>query len=418
MKTLIKNMLAATSIMITLTACSQDNDKDQVRINANQLMKSQELANAGEQLMMPHTLNLADRVFEMALEKDPTNLKAQFYKSFLKRFMVFEGVLTRLTPYVNKYGNREQFSKMIKDMPNHPAKEFLLGSSDTKPLTLIFDANDIQVLLIEYRKAVQEFRSFINQHADMELDLYLNPMLFKEQIDRNLKDSCTLSSESSKDNISVVCDRADIATVKVNMADLMALKQYAAGEILYLTLYTSYSVGSIDDFLKESKDKDLKPKEIFEKIESIQDAGLLLKDQSMTMVRELGSDFGIALKWALKYQDNLCKKDSEGRIIPRKGFMMKNICITDTHNAQNTLAVLEKVLAGNMKVNLEIEDTKIEKNMNFITLFDRPLPDLRRVIPASWNREGTLATSLKDKTAGGLFPDADINDVLKNNESK
>ncbi|MGZ3773213.1 MAG: hypothetical protein ACXVCY_02400 [Pseudobdellovibrionaceae bacterium] len=414
MKTLMKNALIGASVVITLAACSPEKDNNKVQIDANQKMNSQELANAGEQLMMPHTLNLADRVFEMALEKDPENLKAQFYRAFLKRFMVFKGILTRMSPYVQKYGNPQQFERMINDIPNHPAKEFLLGSSDSTALKPIQKASDIQALLVEYRKAIQDLRSFIIQHADANLDLYLNPLLFQERISSNLQNSCTVTSGSSQDNIKVICDTKDIATVKVNMADLMALKQYAAGEIFYVTLYTSYSVGDIDELINETKDQKVKSKDIFEKVDSISNAGLLMQDQGMTAIRELGSDFKAALKWAIKYQDTLCPKDANGVVTQRKGFLIKNMCIDDQQNAQNSVAVLEKVLAGTMKINLKVNGSDVEKNMNFMTLFDRPVRDLRRLMPVTWNNDGTAATSFKDSSFGGLFPDGDLNDILKN----
>ncbi|WP_374077279.1 hypothetical protein [Bdellovibrio bacteriovorus] len=410
MKTLAKTILLCTSLTMALTACSPEEKKDKQVITANQQMNSQDLADSGEQLMQPHTLHLADRVFEMALEKDPGNKKAQFYRAFLKRFMIFEGVLYRVAPYVEKYGDKALFQKNLKQIPNHPLRQFLLKSNGGK--AQISTLADMQTLLVEYRDAVQSFRDFVTQNPDMNLDLYLNPMLFSNQINNNLKDSCQIVSQG-EDNFKVECDYSDIAKAKINMADLIALKQAAAGEILYLTLYTSYSVGSIDQFLIDNKDGKLTAKESFEKLESIQDVGLLMKNQSMTAVRKLGADFGVGLKWALQYQDSLCPKDKNGKSLGRKGFVVNDMCVTDTANAQNTLATLDKVLAGTMKVTLGENDAKIEKNMNIITLFDRPVRDLRRLAPATWNAEGSTATSLRDKTFGGLFPDGDVNDLFK-----
>lgn len=412
MKTLAKTIILCTSLAMALTACSPEKKKDKQLITANQQMNSQELADSGEQLIQPHTLHLADRVFAMALEKDPENKKAQFYRAFLKRFMIFEGVLYRVAPYVEKYGDKALFQKNLKEIPNHPLRQFLLKSNAGK--AQISTLADMQKLLIEYRDAVQSFRDFVTQNPDMNLDLYLNPMLFLSQINDNLKDSCQIISQGEND-FKVECDYSDIAKTKINMADLIALKQAAAGEILYLTLYTSYSVGSIDQYLIDNKDGKMSAKDSFAKLEAIQDLGLLMKEQSMTSVRKLGADFGVALKWALQYQNSLCPKDKNGVAIGRKGFAVKDMCVTNTANAQNTLATLDKVLAGTMKVTLGENDAQIEKNMNIITLFDRPVRDLRRLAPETWNTEGTAATSLRDKTFGGLFPDGDVNDLFKNN---
>ncbi len=410
MKTFTKSMILCSSLLMTLAACSPEKKQEKQVITATLQMTSQELAESGEQLVQPHSLHLADRVFEMALEKDPDNKKAQFYRSFLKRFMVFEGILYRVSPYVEKYGDKALFQTNIKNIPNHPLRQFLLKSDTNK--AQIKNLADIQMFLTDYRDAVQEFRSFVTKNPDLNMDIYLNPSLFANKIEGNIKESCQVISEK-QDDFKVECDFSDVAKIKVNMADLMVLKQAAAGEVLYLTLYTSYGVGSIDDYLVETKNKGLSSKEALEKLAAIPDVGLLTKRQGLTAIRKMGADFGVGLKWALRYQSSLCPKNKDGKSTLRKGFLVTDMCITDTNNAQNTLAILDRVLAGTMKVTFGETEQKFEKNMNVMALFDRPVQDLRRLAPATWNSEGTQATSFHDKTFGGLFPDGDADELLR-----
>lgn len=412
MKTMFKTIALCTSLTLALSACSPEDSTDRVRITVTEQMNAEELAQAGEQLMTPHTMHLANHVFAKALEKDPDNKKAQFYSAFLKRITVFEGLLKRVRPYVEKYGNIEKLNKTIQDLPKHPMRDFLLKSNPAK--SDIKSLADIQGLLIDYRDAVEGFREFIAKNPDLTLELYLNPLLFQNQIAENVLNNCiVVESKDPQTLAEIECDFSEIALARINIADLMALKQIAAGEILYLTLYTSYSVNGVDDVLKKSEEKPVTSAEMFEALQSIPGALTLNKRESMTSVRKLGSDFGVALKWVMKYQDSLCPRDANGNIRKRSGFLMPNICIRDTTEANRTLATLEKVLAGTMRVALGTEGQKQTKNINVITLFDKPVNDLRRLMPKTWNAEGTTATSFRDKTLGGLMPDGDADDLLK-----
>ena len=52
---------------------------------------------------------MSDKVFDMALAKDPTNKKAQFYKAFLKAPMTLKGAVKRVLPAVRKYGDINKY---------------------------------------------------------------------------------------------------------------------------------------------------------------------------------------------------------------------------------------------------------------------------------------------------------------------
>ncbi len=70
MKTLVKSLILCTGLTVALTACSgDDNNTKRETVNTQ---GSQSLTESGEKLMTPHTLNLANRLFESALQKIPT----------------------------------------------------------------------------------------------------------------------------------------------------------------------------------------------------------------------------------------------------------------------------------------------------------------------------------------------------------
>ncbi|WP_157684662.1 hypothetical protein [Bdellovibrio bacteriovorus] len=405
MKSLIKNVLISSSLLLVLTACSEPVQKKLITVNAQ--MESNELANAGEQLMVPQSLHLANKVFEMALAKDPANKKARFYHTFLKRVMIFEGIVPRIQPYVDKYGEPEVFAKRLKEIPNGPARQFLLKKKDDAEL--IKNVADIQKLLLEYRKAAEDFRSFVIENADINLELYLNPNFFQDIVEQNKWDACEIKEDSN--GWEMTCDPSEIETVKVNMADLLVLKQMAAGDIIYATGATSYSFGTIDELIKKSAN--MTPEAIGESAKQTKDFGLLMKSQGLTAIRSLGSDLSVGMKWAIKYQESLCKRDEYGRMVARRGFLTKDICV-DTVNANKSVQVLDSVLAGIINAPVELRDgSTTTTDFNIMVLLDKPIFDLRMVMPTLWIEEGQRPKEVPDASIGGLLPKADANTLLE-----
>lgn len=429
MKTFFKTTLLCTSLAMTLAACTvketeirykdapkadgqQDASSPQgqrTSIVANERMDSEELTAAGEQLIAVHSFHLAYKVFEKALEKDSENKKAQFYKIFLKRFMTLEGVLTRITPFVEKYGNNESHKKTQKELPKHPMRDFLIGKNkDLKPIK---NLSEIQDVIADYRDAVNELRQFIAKNADMEMEIFLNPNIFMNQINAKMTESCVVKTiERNSETIAEVeCDSSEIAMVKMNMTDLMVIKQYAAAEVLYLTLYTSYSLDGVAEIMKRHENSPISTEQFLNELQAFPGALKLNKRQALTQIRSLGSDFITAAKWAMKYQDSLCPKNSTGQPLKRKGYIVPNICVGSAETQEKSLVLFEQILAGPMQQKTDDGQTV---TVNFMAILDKPIQDLNSVAPASFDAKGAPA-SWKDGSMGGLFPNGDFNEIQK-----
>ncbi|MDG0817125.1 hypothetical protein [Bdellovibrio svalbardensis] len=415
MKKMIKSIALCTSLLATLSACSPEKTKEvtKVQLSVNEQMQSDELTAAGEQLIAPHTFHLADRAFALALEKNPSDKKAEFYRVFLKRFMVFRGVMTNIKPMVKKYGDAAKYDKEMKKIPNSPINDFLFMPADgvIKPINT---EEDVQNLLIAYRNALQDFRTYVAMNQDLKLELHVNPIIFMNQINENMTSNCTVVPGTKEEDGQIECDTSEIATVRVNIADLLSLKQEAAGEILYLALYTSYNFNGLAQYTKDNSGKEMTAKESYDLLQSKVDFKLL-KNEGFTAIRSLGADLGVAAKWAMKYQDSICPKDKNGMPVARKGYMFKKgLCIDNASNLEKNLALLEQVLKGTMAVKIGSDEAnQITKNINFLAPFDKPVADLRMLTPATWNEAGTQGTSFKDKTLGGMFPDQDADFLLQ-----
>ena len=125
MKQKLKNLtmtLVISSSLLALSSCNPNNNTekvvDRVHITADDSMSSTELSTAAEQLVGPYTFMLAYKTALKAVEKDPTNLKAQFYVALLKRFEAFRGVLTRVKPALNQ----EQLKNLNENIIRTPER--------------------------------------------------------------------------------------------------------------------------------------------------------------------------------------------------------------------------------------------------------------------------------------------------------
>lgn len=419
MKQAFKSILLCTTVLAALTACSPEKTKEKQTINlsAAAQMQSDELTAAGEQLIAPHTFHLADRAFALALEKNPNDKKAQFYRALLKRFMVFRGVLTNVRPLVEQAGNVAQFDKEMAKIPNSPIRSFLFLSKGSE-VKLMNKEEDLQKLLMDYSNALQEFRTFVAKNQDLKLDLQLNPVLVSGRIQEDMADNCHVIPGTQEEDGQLECDMTDVATIRVNVADLLVMKQEAAGEMLYATLYTAYNANGVAAYSKEINakiEKDGKEPSAKESADLLQAkvSLKLLNADGLKSIRTLGADLGVAAKWVLKYQSSVCPKSQDGQPLQRKGYLVKNgICVDDASLLERNLSLLEQILKGSIAVTIGEGENAPVKQLNFLAPFDKPVADLRALAPATWNADGSAATSLKDKTLNGLFPNGDAESIL------
>lgn len=469
MKKQITKFLAA-SVLVALTACNETKTKEKivyvdkngnvietqtegkngprVELRIDEKMSSDDLIQVGEQLIGPYTFHLANHAFELVLQKDPNNKKAQFYVAFLKRYMVFKGILTRVKPYMRTNLQSAQHEKTIKSIPEHPLKSFLLAGQED-----IDDLGDIQNFLVEYRDAVDYFRNFLKQNPDLNMTFTMNPSVFNEKIQENLQNSC-VAEQQVDGSYKVACDTSDVATIKINSADVVALRQEAAGEVLYLTLLNSHSLKGTDRIWKNLENSQrsvctqrtesyvgyydsnnnpvyynyqvqncraagnrISPEEVMTSLEGVRTFGQLRTDNKMSLVRTLGADFVAAAKWVLDYQAQLCP-NGPGQPQNRKGYLMnQGLCVDNASDMERTIDMFERVLKGIVRTDMRANDGQsVTTDLNIMAFFDHPVQDLRQLFPDKYDNCGN-GTSLRDRTFGGVFPNKDANRFMleKNN---
>lgn len=398
----MKNFLFLTLMTSLLIGCAA---KETTKVVVLETMDAEDLALAGEQLVNPATFMLADKTFDMALAKDPENIRALFYKKFLARLMVLKGAVARARPFVTNYGDVKLFDKSIMEFPNSPMKTyFLTGQSDIR------DAVDVQNLLVQYREATFEFYNFLKERQNLNLVLNINPFVFQREISKEMANSCVVT-QSTLQGWTVVCDYRDVAQRKINEADIIALRQMVAYEYLYFTVYTTYSAEGAEDLINMAN---LTSEQINKILITKSRFGLLRGDQKLKSLRDLGFDFVYAWKTFGANQHNLCKISPPtnpyyGPYVKkpaRPGYLFSDgLCVPVGTEAEKNLALLAQALSGVATVRLnQANGGASETRVNFASFIDQPIRDLKTHAPVSYNNCGN-ATALPDNTLNGLFPD-------------
>lgn len=413
MKTIMKTTILATSLVLALAACSEkkDDSAEKTRVHADATMKSDELADAGEQLVSPYTFMLSDRVFDMALEKNPDNKKAQFYKNFVKRLMVLKGIGRRIAPMMRQ-GSQEQiagYEKWKREFPNSPLKTFLLdGPEDISSYSQLVD------VLHDYNLALNDFRKFLKLNAGIQLTLNLNPHIFGKTIDEELAQSC-VAVDGPDNSVTVECAYSGIAQKQVNAADLIALRQITSGEILYWSMMTSYELSTIEQIGRNPLVEKMTPQERLAYYKTFPSIAKLRTDNTLTLIPEIGSDFSAAMKWAKQYQANICPKGVNAKN-QRRGFLFKDgVCIKHIQDTDKGLALLDQALSGvfTTPIKNDQDQTVDQIRVNLVGFLKNPPADLKNILPDEVNEKGE-ATRWTDNTIGGLFPDGDVHKLNKN----
>ncbi len=410
MKKQIGKMVLATAVIMALTACGEDQKNNTVVSFDHRTSTSEEIALAGEQLVAPHSFHLADKIFDLALEKDPKNERAQFYKHLLKPFMTTQGVIGRMKAFAKQRGQSESLEKSIQETPTASLKDFLVNQGNKASIT---DEKTAQDALVEMRDAFIDASKWLKANAETELDLNMNPYLFKDEIKDREMDACALFNDGDVYEYSCYGEaRKNILITKVNSADLRTIQHVYAGYALLLMSYTNYSFEGLEAFSHEIKD--LNPEQKAAKFQKFAKLGTLRKDHAFGFFGQMGADLISSVKWAMKYQNSLCPTGAENKK-NRKGYALESgLCIAPNNLAElnKSLAIAQAVLSGPFKSTVGEAPYQKEYTINYSVIWNSPIQDLKKTSMAASHNECGNATSFADKTLGGILPDGNADEFL------
>jgi hypothetical protein len=397
----MKNLITALVLCAGLFSCAKNDSPsdDKTHILAAASMESEQLSLAGEQLLSPHSFMLADRVFDMALAKNPNNVRARFYKELIRPQMLAQGYVTRTRNLMNSFGDHDRQFNTTNELPNSSLKDFLLsGTSD------INNETQMQDFLVQYRTSLFQLYNFLKQTEKTSLVLNLNPILFYSAIKQDYDNSCVVK-DNSADKIEVVCDHQDIAQRKLNQADMIALRQIVGGAFLYTFIYTNYSAEGAVEFFNATHDrKDLSPLQTANILRNIPRLGNLRSDNAFHELTNLGADLSSSWKFAIENHSTLCPSLKYGIGEKRHSYLFNSgLCVDVDSESQKNLALLNDALAGPVTIKAKMaSNEKKDITIDPFLIAKRPISDLKRMIPTQFN-ECKQATAFEDPTFGGIL---------------
>jgi hypothetical protein len=391
--------------VIERTIEKPNDEKLEKLIKVDETMTDEELADSGEQLLTFYTFPLAEKAFKLALLKNPDNLKAQYYtEGFLKIYTVNKGILNRIKPFVRKQGRIKDLEKIIRDIPNTPARKFLLDGTED-----ISNVTDIQNYFFETQQNWNNFRKWLIKNYDKNLTLNLDPFWLVVNMGVESKHACELIDEETG---KAVCNYSNVFQKKLAPVDLMGIRQMAAGMVLFYSFYTSYNMEGLDKLALLDPRSEFDSKQAYQYLVDINPSlGLLRQKNLLKEVISIGSDMVAATKYAIQYQNQLCPK---GPSVTRQraGFLFHDgVCVVEK-DTKSGLDLLEKMLAGPTQQALT-NRFGVEKTIkvDYLAWFRNPPSDLKSIGPASFDSCGVV-NKLYDPTFGGIFVDKNAEEFM------
>lgn len=421
--------------LLGLTACTGNKSKSNkgtktidthiIQKNSGSLIESAEnLALSGEQLLSPLSFMYADLIFDMALKNDPSNKRAQFYKTILKPLVYMKGSMKRIKPLLPLFTKEEQknYAEFVKDFPESAYKTFLLdGKEDLK------NEKDVQAFLDGYRDQWEQVRIFMKESKEFNINLNVMTLPAMGEVLDKAYDECDVQQKDAGIfEAPINCKYLKALKVNVSRADIEVIQQIAAGMQMASILTTAYDLSGTRKLHETAKTENLTQKVIFENYRDTEGAGQL-RNEELTKITKLGVDAVTGTRWALKNQRNLCLYGEEN-FRNRKGSLFKNgVCIdkVDSKSGKLTSTVLDIInkaaTGGLVTISKDIysDDPYVwepigeaKATIKPSAIFDNPTLDLKAMLPAAYN-ECDSAVSLNDPTVGGLFPNRDGNKYLR-----
>lgn len=402
--------IAALFLMGSLASCSQEAPSSKSPIHSISVSsitadtslsskdKAEKLALAGEQLVTYTGFMYSEEILDLALELDPKNKRAQFYKAVLATPMKLKGILTRVKPLLKKYPeSQNNYNEVLSSVPEGGLKTFLLdGNEDIK------DESDVQGFMDEIYQGQDKLRRFLKDNKNTNLVLNLNDIgLIRQSEDEALK-RCEVEKIGSETYAIKRCDMSRVMQVELTRADMESLQHLTAGFQIYSLMFNSYDLSGTVQVSQNIEEGDT-TESVWNKLVENSAFGKIRNPKLIQNIPSLGIDLIAGVRWALSMQETLCSS-GEGA---RKGILFPNgICLedklSDGRPVEDVLKLAELVLQGQTHIT-RFTDSQGSKQIevNPAAAFNNPVKDLKNLIP-EFNECGRIS-KIADPSFNGVL---------------
>lgn len=415
--------------ILALSACTHDrsNKLDQghsselvnvAELEAKALSKkdtAEQIALAAEKLALnPGGFIFADELLTKALQEDPQNTRAQFYKALLHPFMVQRGIWSRMKPWMNEQPeeSKKAFYEELEQTPNSAIKDFMLdGPQDIKTIS------DWQSHLSTTRDALLSTRDVWQSLKTKSLTA--NFQVYGGADNYEIIRACSPKKLAEGVYEIPTCSYQSTISVKLARPDFEALSlsvsTFAVGYTWIFTAYNYEGAERISAQLKKLEETNggVDYQTGLNIIKSEPKFLTIRDSKALSDIINLGTEGMEALRYVLKHQPELCRKGISDEK-NRPGYLYANgIC--SSADSSHAIVTLHAFLNGPVQVVKEVDpreghesEDRYLTEINIEQILRNPIGDLRSILPTSVD-PNTSKVEFSDNSLGGLFPNNDAN---------
>lgn len=416
----VRNVFVLAPVLAALVACTPSKDHQKSGFigaagivadkNLSPAQKSERLARSAEQLLTLQGFAYADDVADLALEQDPSNLRAQFVKALMGPVMAQQGLLGRLKTLADQDDEAQvSYGKMMDSLEqetvNTTLKTFLLEGGSA-----IRDEADVQKYFDDVADGFKGLREFAKTHKSAELTIMASDAMLGG-LQQRYEEACEVQPTESGDYQTNCPSLPGLLEVTLNRADFEAIQHIAAAYELYFSMFNSYDISGAIRVAQAHKGEEVSGDAILKDLLQNPRFGTLREGNGLQRVKGMGLDAIHGIRWIMANQNSLC---ANGYSHPRNriGFLFnKGLCASRDNAAETArnLRTVESVLNGAV-LRYDVSGA-YSTSWKPSVLLETPIADVRSVLPTKVDPCGN-AIEIADGTLGGSFPKGDFNHVL------
>jgi len=357
------------------------------------LYKSDELADEGESLLIEKRYEDAYGKFSEALQFNPENSRATFWRAILSPYLEMKGIARRVRPlYTNpKYANPKKYREVIQALnPRTPDinRHLLNGPED------IYTPEDLQEWMDRLSLKVDFMRNELKKIRKTEFLVRVPIWLGRDYFNHYVSYDCEATSYGPIPYREENCSLHDSKSFPV-MIGRMELDYFIAMAGIYqanLDVLTAYRINPAALKLTETGEiqSQAEAEEQKKYLLTATAPGVLRNRDPFSRLRPAAHEVAAGLRYLLENQNEVCPagtysmQNRRGYLF-RFGFCLNDLDIdptrlTEADHARRTLRAFEIFLAGR-PVEILIEDEVVLFDAN--KLFEQP--------PTELNIEDTIA---------------------------
>lgn len=370
------------------------------------ILVSEAFADEAEQKLGFVTLNEAWGKFSEALQLNPNNHRATFWKEILKPMFESKGLLARVRPlYLKQENGQERYRELIQKTRGSSSPEYFKFLTDG-PADI--DSDDrFRDLMDRVIVSLDTLRTFLKANRDRDY-LLRAPVKFLTGPQRIEKGNrcAALKIMNSK---FAGCPESGMLNFKVNRADIEMMQGIVAYEMLYLSVLNAFNFNPVALVLNVGG---LSNKAFVTQITTGYSGGLLERNH-LNVANSMAADWLVAHRFFTQNQKELCKNGANADD-NRPGFLIsQGFCLSDKPGSPDarTLDMLETMLQGR-PVALDMKFAEQRISVYPLKFFTTPPKEAMPLAPTDYDADGT-ATAFNEAPYSPYFAEGSINSVMR-----